>query len=230
MSRGRPGARRFVVVAAVVLMALSLVGFIVSMMANSFWLDHYDAYGDVPVPGEGTVRLPQGDVNISFHTRIIGNTSGSGLPIPRLSLTMVPPEGVADPPVTESFGPTTTINGDSHRRVWIAHIAVAGDYTIKTQGQVSAFISPRLAFGQKSSLGALPWVFAGVFGLGLAAVLAGRFIGRSRPAPGPPSSSRYEVTDDDVRIQQLETLASLHSSGALTDQEFQAEKRRLLGG
>ena len=36
--------------------------------------------------------------------------------------------------------------------------------------------------------------------------------------------------DGDDRIEQLERLAKLHDSGALTDAEFAAEKARVLGG
>ncbi len=237
MSRGGFTIRRVIMVSAIVLMVVSLVGFVVSLLANAFLLDDYNAYGEVPVPGEGAVQLPAGDVNISFHSQIIGTTNGSGLPIPDLGLTIVPPPGVADPPVAENVGGTTTVNGDAHRRVWVTHIAQAGDYTIKTDGKVSAFISPRLAFGHGSSLGSLPWVFGGVFGAGLLALLAAIvFGGRQRrvssgpslPSPLPPSDP-YVPTDEGVKIQQLNTLASLHSTGALTDEEFEAEKRRVLG-
>jgi Short C-terminal domain len=31
-------------------------------------------------------------------------------------------------------------------------------------------------------------------------------------------------------LDQLDKLAQLHNSGALTDAEFEAEKRRILGG
>jgi hypothetical protein len=35
---------------------------------------------------------------------------------------------------------------------------------------------------------------------------------------------------DGVKIEQLKTLAALRDSGALTEKEFQAEKRRVLDG
>jgi hypothetical protein len=53
------------------------------------------------------------------------------------------------------------------------------------------------------------------------------------PAPPPP---RYEQpdsftpSDEGIRVQQLNTLAQLRDSGALTEDEFQAEKKRLLDG
>ncbi len=43
----------------------------------------------------------------------------------------------------------------------------------------------------------------------------------------PPTAA---AAGDDDRIAQLERLAKLHDSGALSDQEFEAEKARLLGG
>jgi len=38
------------------------------------------------------------------------------------------------------------------------------------------------------------------------------------------------VSDEDARIERLERLGSLHEKGILTDEEFAAEKARLLGG
>ena len=48
------------------------------------------------------------------------------------------------------------------------------------------------------------------------------------PGPVPPPVHSYEPTDTDVRLEQLKTLAALRESGALTDAEFEAEKRRIL--
>ena len=36
--------------------------------------------------------------------------------------------------------------------------------------------------------------------------------------------------DEDARLARLERLASLHEKGILTDEEFAAEKARVLGG
>ena len=40
----------------------------------------------------------------------------------------------------------------------------------------------------------------------------------------------HEPTDEGVRLERLKTLAALRDSGALTEEEFEAEKRRILGG
>ncbi len=37
------------------------------------------------------------------------------------------------------------------------------------------------------------------------------------------------LSDEDARLQRLEKLASLREKGILTDEEFAAEKARLLG-
>ncbi len=243
-------------------MVISLIGFVVTLILNAFVLDKYDAYGEVPIPGSASLQLPAGEATISFHTQIIGTTSGGGLPVPNLGMDIDPPPGVAKPVVTESFGSTTTVNSDSRVRVWVVQIPEAGTYTIRTQGDVSAYISPRLAFGHSSSYGMLPWIFAAVFAIAVLDLIisliwlsrlarrpvpipmsdSGMYGGPTvSPFPNPPiplfspsSSSKpadsYTVSDDGVRIEQLKTLAALRQSGALTEDEFQSEKRRLLDG
>jgi hypothetical protein len=75
--------------------------------------------------------------------------------------------------VTEKIGLTNATNTDEHRQVKVAHIPVAGDYTITTNApesalrftlddKVTAFVSPRLSFGQGNPFGFLPWVFGGL--------------------------------------------------------------------
>jgi putative oligomerization/nucleic acid binding protein len=41
-------------------------------------------------------------------------------------------------------------------------------------------------------------------------------------------SDPYTPSADGIRIEQLKNLAALRDSGALTDEEFQTEKRRIL--
>ena len=68
-------------------------GFIVVLVLNAFFLDDYDAYGEGPIPGSGSVHLPRGEVTINFHTVMLGN-GGGGLPVPPLGITFTPPDGV----------------------------------------------------------------------------------------------------------------------------------------
>jgi hypothetical protein len=234
-------------------MAVSIAGFIVTLILNAFVLDDYAAYGEVPIPGSRTLHLPAGEVKVSFHALVTGSSSGGGLPVPDLGMTIVPPDGVSEPQLTENIGSTTSVNNDVRRQVWVAQIPVEGDYVVKTDGKVSAFINPQLAFGHGSSTGWLIWVFVGLFVISLLDLFAllwwaarKRRVtpaaamqeppsfgepswGAGYPAPPQPAAP-YTPSDDGVRIQQLKTLASLRDSGALTDAEFEAEKRKVLDG
>jgi hypothetical protein len=241
---------------AVVVTVLSVGGFIVALVLNAFFLDKYNAYGEVPIPGTGSVSLPAGEVTISLHTVVIGSPNGGGLPVPPLRVTITAPDGVAQPVLTESIGSTTTVNNDAHVQVWVAQVAAKGTYNITTDGQVNGFIDPRLAFGHKSSYGYLVWVFVATFVVGLVgSVLSGLWLARTRrkvvtpanayfqapvlspvapmPPPVPPMSPPVPAPhpgDEGVRLERLKTLASLRDSGALTEQEFETEKRRILEG
>jgi Short C-terminal domain len=239
--------------AAVVMMIVSVAGFIIALVLNAFFLDKYNAYGEVPVPGSSRLHLPAGEVTISLHTVVIGGPNGGGLPVPPLGVTITPPEGVAQPVVTESRGSTTTVNNDAHVRVCVAQIPADGTYDITTDGQVNGYIDPRLAFGHSSSYGYLAWVFVAMFVVGLAdSILSGIWPARTRrkaaaavvasktyekpyepafePVEAQPIHVGYEPTDEGVRLERLKTLAALRDSGALTEAEFETEKRRILDG
>jgi hypothetical protein len=236
------------------MMVIAVPGFIVTLVLNAFFLDDYDAYGEVPVPGSASLHLPAGEVTISLHTVIIGGPNGGGLPVPPLGVTIDPPSGVAQPTVTENFGSTTTVNNDAHVRIWVAQIPSEGNYNITTDGKVNGYIDPRLAFGHGSSIGFLVWVFVGLFVVGLiGSIVASRWLGRVRrdaapaagagtlgyefpvaplsPIPKPTVNTvAHEPSGEGVRLERLKTIAALHDSGALTDAEFEAEKRRILDG
>jgi hypothetical protein len=230
--------------AGIVMMIVSVVGFIVALVLNTFFLDKYNAYGEVPVPGASRLHLPAGEVTISLETVVIGGPNGGGLPVPPLGVTIKPPDGVAQPVVTESVGSTTTVNNDAHVRVWVAQIPADATYDITTDGQVNGYIEPQLAFGHSSSYGYLVWVFVAMFVVGLAdSILSGMWLARTRrkaaatvvawkpdEVPFEPIHAAYEPTDEGVRLERLKTLAALRDSGALTDEEFQTEKRRILDG
>jgi Short C-terminal domain len=234
----------------ILMMVVAVPGFILILVLDAFFLDEFDAYGEVAIPGSGSVHLPRGEVTVSFHTVVVGSPNG-GLPVPPLGVTFTPPDGVAQPVVTENIGSTTTVNNDAHVRVWTAQIPADGTYNVTTDGQVNGFINPHLAFGHSSSLGFLVWVFVAMFVVGLVgSIVSAKWSGRARrkaaaavvggfphvvmpPRPMTPAtapSAAYEPSGEGVRLERLKTLASLRDSGALTEEEFQAEKRRILGG
>jgi hypothetical protein len=245
------GARtvpRILTISGILMMVVGGVGFILVMILNAFVLDEFDAYGEVPIPGSGQVQLPAGQAQISFHTSVTGSPS-SGFPLPALKLSIIPPEGVADPVLTENHGTLTTINSDTHMRIWTAEIPAAGIYQIRTDGPVGGYINPQLAFGKEGGNDYLHLVFLGVLGLGLLDLIVALFLRKrgggdrtvaplTNPSldaytPYPPAApytpASYMPTDQGVRLEQLKTIAALRDSGALTQAEFDAEKRRILG-
>ena len=208
---GRSPARILMILLGVVA-AVSIGGLIITAIVGVTG-DKYGAYGELPVPGSGEVHLPAGQVMISFHVNGYG---GRGLTLPKLSFDITPPPGVPDPTVTEDFGPTVSVNDDAHRRVWFMQVPTEADYRVITDGRVSGFVNPRLAFGQTRAVEGPLWLFAALsmisVDLGIAAWWFGR---RSR---------------ERVRLEQLKTISALRDSGALTEKEFQEEKRRILEG
>lgn len=233
---------RIVVIVAVVIGSLSMVGLIVMLAVNAFVLDKYNAYGEVPIPGKTVVYLPAGEVAVNLHTQVIGSPGGGGLPLPPLSMTITPPAGVPEPDVVESHGGTTTINGDAHRRVWTMRVKGEGGYTVTVDGPVSGFINPRLAFGDNAGMAWPLWMFGGLTVLSADLAIAVWWLRRRRAAVhasravplGEPAAEfradPYTPTDGAVRLEQLKTIAALRDSGALTNKEFEAEKRRILDG
>jgi hypothetical protein len=241
---GRRTGPRIAITVAILTMVAAGVGFVAMLILNAFVLDEYDAYGEAPVPGSASLHLPAGEVTVSFHTMVTGSPS-SGFPIPDLKFSITPPQGVAKPEVTESVGGTTTVNSDTHVQVWLVQIPQEGTYDIVTDGNVNGYISPRLAFGHGSSYGWLTWVFGGLLALGVVELVVALFwSARSAKAARPltpeetvhldeatlssGSAPSFTPTDQGVRLQQLRQLAALRDSGALTQDEFETEKRRIL--
>lgn len=218
-------------------MTIGVIGFVVTLLLTVFLLDRFDAYGEVPIPGTGSLHLPAGEVTVSLHTQVISSPTGGGLPVPPISVSVTPPDGVANPEFEESVGMTTTVNNDTRRRLWRVQVAEAGDYQIATDGQVGAYIAPKLAFGKPAGRPAALWVFPVMFVLGLAGLVAPLLAGRRRRPKMPTAGTVADVDDQQfvpdgqaIRIQQLKTITALRDSGALTEAEFAEEKRRILRG
>ncbi|OBF26483.1 hypothetical protein A5724_31470 [Mycobacterium sp. ACS1612] len=235
---------RIAIFSAVLTLVIGGVGLIAALILNAFVLDDYDAYGEVPVPGSTSLQLPAGEVTVSFHTQVTGSPS-SGFPIPDLKFSITPPQGIAKPQVTESIGGTTTVNSETRVRVWLLQVAQEGIYDVVTDGNVNGYINPQLAFGHGTAYGWLTWVFGGLLALGIVELAASliwsaRSAKAARPltpevrldeptwAGGAGSASSYAPNDQGMRLERLRQLAALRDSGALTQDEFEAEKRRVL--
>jgi hypothetical protein len=241
-------APRIAIVVSVLTLVVSVLGFVAALVLNAFVLDEYDAYGEVTIPGSTNLHLPAGEMTVSFHTISTGRPTG-GFPIPDLRFGIIPPAGVSEPQVTESIGGTTSVNSDVHVRIWTVHIPQEANYDIQVDGSVNGYIQPRLAFGRDGSHGWVLWLFGGLFGLGLleffASLMWSARVGKkARPleehelvtqdpptwsaSPAPVAS--FTPTDQGVRLEQIRQLAALRDSGALTEEEYAAEKRRILDG
>jgi len=241
-------APRIAIVVSILTLVVSLVGFVVTLVLNTFVLDEYDAYGEVPIPGSTTLALPAGEMTVSFCTVTTGRPT-SGFPIPDLSFGITPTDGLPEPTVTENIGGTTSVNSDIRVRIWTVQIPQPGTYEVEVKGSVDGYITPRLAFGHDGSHGWLLWIFGGLFVFALfdlcaALVWSARVAKKARPlephepvatdpptwSAGPTPAASYTPTDQGVRLEQIRQLAALRDSGALTEDEYTAEKRRILNG
>ena len=149
---------RIAIVVSILTLVAAVLGFVASLVLNTFVLDEYDAYGEVAIPGSTTLDLPAGEMTVSFHTVVAGRST-SGFPIPALEFGITPTAGLPDPTVTEDIGGTTTVNSDVRVRVWTVQIPKAGTYEVEAKGSVDGYITPHLAFGRDGSHGWLLWLF-----------------------------------------------------------------------
>ena len=148
------------------MMVVSVAGFIATLVLNAFFLDKYNAYGEVPIPGSSRVHLPAGEVTISLHAVVIGGPNGGGLPVPPLGRDdQTARRGGA----AGGDGKHRQHNDGQQRR---ARAGVGGADSRRRHlqhhdgRQVNGYITPRLAFGHSSSYGFLVWVFVGDFRCG----------------------------------------------------------------
>ena len=78
------------------------------------------------------------------------------------------------------------------------------------------------------------WVFAALSVVSVDLFIAARWFRRrgrgTLVEPVPGDGGAYVPTDEGVRLEQLKTISALRDSGALTEREFQEEKRRILDG
>lgn len=206
---------------------LSLAG-LVSMVVISG--GKFNEYGEVPIPGSAVIELPEGTVIVSFLVR----KSGSGTTFPPLRLHIEPPAGGRDPQVVEDPGASTVVNDDLRRQVWVMQVPEAGRYPVSIDGPVADYQNPRLAFGTDRALDGPIWVLVALSVMSMDLAIAGWWFQRRAKATAKPepaiATDPYIPTDEGVRLEQLKTITALRDSGALTEDEFQAEKRRILKG
>lgn len=242
MSKGR---RRVPFIATVISLGVLVVGLIGLGVSLVVYLmtGGQDAYGEVQIPGSATLELPAGEVLISYRSTT--SMSGSdGAVIPMLPLKITPPAGAEKPTLTDAGRSSSKSGRELTADLFTAHIAQAGVYTIEVGDGGFSYGEPRLLFGYGSPYGSLLWWFGGVTAVGFVALFPTVFWllskdgspgdGSSSSPSGRPASYRtpytpnYAPSDQDVRIEQLKTIAGLRDTGALTEAEFESETRRIL--
>lgn len=242
---------RWVRLAAVGLLVLSIAGFIGTLVWHGFGGDS-DKYGAIGIPGQGTVTLPAGEVEVHFAVEQATNGGGGSLNVPDLSFSLTSPQGAVDPTVSEDIGGTVTINSSSHVRVWTMQVVDPGVYSVTTDGDVQGYISPRLTFGQASPVPAWPaGAFAALFVVAIGLLIVSAVAGRpdrqvpglaagsptsvttgsttgGPPYGGPPGTLTTTTPDQELaRLAELQKLTDLHTSGTLSDAEYDAARQRL---
>lgn len=245
MSNGG-GAPRTAIIGSVIALVIGVLGIIASVMVNALVIADDDAYGEVPIPGSASLELPAGDVDIAYRATTL-TVGGKGVMVPPIQLAITPPNGVATPLITDSMSSSSKTNREVTVRVFTAHIKEAGTYRIDAKASVFESQNPRLAFGHSSPYYWVMWPFIGLtvlaaVALGLSIWWGLRSGKRATPLPTYPTTytptgtptyapaySGSQVPDDQaVRLEQLKTIAALRDTGALTEAEFEAEKRRIL--
>ncbi|MGB6516466.1 MAG: SHOCT domain-containing protein, partial [Mycobacterium sp.] len=53
---GRPIAVRIAILVSILTIVVAVIGFVVTLILNAFVLDKYNAYGEVPIPGSGSLQ------------------------------------------------------------------------------------------------------------------------------------------------------------------------------
>jgi hypothetical protein len=233
-------AKRTMLTIVLFLVALLVVGNVVGILgaSNLVWGED-NQYGIVSVPGKEVLHLPASDVDVSFAVDIIGKGNQTvDVPIPSgLALTVSPVDGPQAVHVTRDLGGSTNANGDgvnSQRRVWRIHVPADGDYRVRARGSFpGAGINPQLWFGHGPPLpGGWPWLVGTVLVAAGWAVMY--LIGRRRRGSAPKRVARatpqHSPTATDAEVDRLVVLAAMHRRGDLTDDEYAAEKAKLIGG
>lgn len=189
---------RIVTIVMGVVAALSFAGLIWTMAASS---GDYDEFGEVSIPGSALIDLPEGRIVVSFKV----TASGRGTAVPPLTLSIEPPPGGRDPDVVDDLGDSVAAGSDIHRRVWVMQVPAAGRYPVSIDGPVADFDNPKLTFGRDGGLDGAVWVLVALSVISTDLAIAGWWFQRR----GRTTSARRD-------------------SGALTEDESEGGKRRIL--
>jgi hypothetical protein len=198
--------------------------------------------GVIPIPGTKTVHLPAGTVLASFDA-LTGDVAA--MPLPELSLVVHPVAGGADPRLSVARSTTTNSSGESETLAAKIHVVKAGDYRVSITGGGN-YNAPKLLLGHSGAGRWLPIVLIAVV-VDLAIFLVTALVLRSLrrrpgaavvagpqptrfsielPRPAPAASEGDETSSVEDRLAHLDRL---RTAGTVSDEEYAAERQRILG-
>jgi hypothetical protein len=106
-----------------------------------------DAYGEVPIPGSGTVHLPSGDVDVTLRSQR-PDDDVHAIPVPPLSIRISGPDGTPQVELIESRrAKCVSSDCDIQTRIWVVRVLHEGDDHVTIDGEVFGPYQPTLAFG-----------------------------------------------------------------------------------
>lgn len=150
----------------------ALVGTLICLVLSVTVWGQSDAYGRLRVPGAGTVRLPQGTVDVAYEAFVpsVGDESPD-LPVPEPLDIRVEPANGDGPPATviTSSGATVAINQTVHQRVRRLTVPREGRYRVTVRANTNGATNTALRFGHGG-----PW--RRVLFIGIAAIFACVFV------------------------------------------------------
>jgi hypothetical protein len=230
--------------AAITLSVLSIVGgfavalalFVLGLVAG---FDN-DKYGKVPLPGEGRVTLPQGDVTVYYEERV-SYPDGLRSYTVRSARTRRPVPSV---PAGGSTYQINSVNGVSVDKLMVPE---AGEYLVTGRTQGNSFGRPALTFGPGLQFGTV--VTRALLAAGIGVVLCMLFallarLLRRKPTPmavPPPHSSAPMAAwqmpppppppppnaDPQADLRQLEEDRRM---GRVAEAEYQTRRKQILEG
>jgi Short C-terminal domain len=220
--------------------------------SNLVWGED-NQYGRVDIPGSEVLHLPGHTVDVNLAVALPGRGNETpDLLIPKgLSLSVVPVDGGGRPVVIrQDIGGSENANDDhvdTQRRVWKIDVPSDGAYHVTARGNLLGFgVNPQLWLGHGPPIpgpfvpliAAIIVLVGGSFWFLVLPRLRGR--GRSAdsdpPDPGtwdsglppPDPAPQMHRTSSPDSVGKLAELAALHERGALTDDEFAAEKAKVI--
>lgn len=142
------------------LLVIGVVGAAGSAVVNFIVYDEHDKYGEVPIPGEGSVHLPVRTATIYFRAHSDKFGDDEGIPLPDgVEMTLIPPDGIAQPDISTDHSGVSSTNNNGWVSLWKAKIVIEGDYRVVTDADTRGFDNSRLAFGRDSEYWWITWLF-----------------------------------------------------------------------